>query len=159
MADDRLQGWPLDLARLYGAAEWERRKKFYLWEEVQPVPGRDLALVLYAIGEVGVGKQVGRLAALADRKSPKLLFKPPATLFWELGVQTFHFSKDGSVAYCYEFVEVKGFFDRNPTAFGNRLWGLDFDQRRVGRLACDSETFDFRQSEIDALHWKSWLPD
>jgi hypothetical protein len=156
MADDPLQGWHVDLPLLYGASEWERREKFHLVEVLRPVPGRDLALVMYAVGEVGVGKQVGRLAALADRTSPRPLFKPGGALFWDLGDGTFRFSSDGAIAYCYEFVEVKKLFGRNPTTLACRLWGLDFDRRRVGRLPGHSIAFDFRQGEIDALDWKSW---
>lgn len=156
MGHDPLQGWPVDLPRLYGAKDWERRQRFALREELRPVPGRELALVMYAIGEVGVGKQVGRIAVLVDRKSPRPLFKPGAVLFWELGDQTFQFSKDGAVVYCYEFVEVRRFFDLNPTAFACRLWGLDLDRQRVGRRPRYSDGFDYRQSDIDALDWESW---
>jgi hypothetical protein len=159
MVEDPLQNWPVDLPRLYGATEWERRKKFHLWEELRPAPDRDLALILYAIGEVGVGKQVGRVAVLIDRQSPKPIFNPRDTLFWELGDQTFRFSKDGTIVYCYEFIEVKGVLNRNPISFSCRLWGLDLDRRRVGQLARDSFGFDLRQSELDALQWYSWARD
>lgn len=156
MADELLNGWRVDLPRLYGEAEWKRLQRFHCGQMLWPVEGRDLAVILFAIGEVGVGKQVGRLAVLADQHSPRPVFEAGLTIFWELGDQTLRFSKDGNIAYCYEFGEVRDKPDSNPSAFSCRLWGLDFQWRQTGRLPRESKGFDLRPDELAALQWNRW---
>lgn len=74
-------GWEIDLPKLYGK-RWKDRERFHLSEHLYPSPLGDRALLFYAVGEVGVNKQVGRVALFADKTAPRLLYASGETLFW-----------------------------------------------------------------------------
>ncbi len=156
MSEELLQGWRVDLLRLYGESEWKRLRPFYPQQQLWLVPGRDLGVIHFAICEVGVGKQVGRLAVLADQKSPSPVYEAGMTTFWELGKNTLRFTKDGNLAYFYEYGEMRAKPDANPTSLTCRLWGLDFQWRQVGRLPRESQGFDPRPDETASLVWTRW---
>lgn len=154
--DDPLQGWPVDLAPLYGWLEWRRWQKWGPMQRLWEVPKRDMAVVLFAIGEIGVGKQIGRLAVLVDKKAPQPVYEAGMKKFWDLGDQTFRFSPDGSLAYVYEWGEAGSFFNSNPAALTLRLWGLDFERRRAGRAPELSGDFNVDTKDVDSLVWHDW---
>ena len=76
-----LAGWELDLPALYGRW-WQKRARFHLSERLFEAPGADWALVLFAIGEIGMNKQVGRLALLRGKDSPRVVRRYGRALFW-----------------------------------------------------------------------------
>jgi hypothetical protein len=80
-----IRGWQLDLRALYGSS-WPDRARFHLSEWLAEAPGRDVAVLLYAIGEVGMSKQIGKLAVLRNKARPEIVLQPSEETFWFEGI-------------------------------------------------------------------------
>ena len=74
-------GWEIDLPKLYGK-RWKDRERFRMTEHLYPSPFGDRALLFFAVGEVGMNKQVGRVALFASQNAPRLLYYSEDILFW-----------------------------------------------------------------------------
>ena len=100
-----LNGWEIDLQSLYGR-QWADREKFFMMERLFEAPGGDVAVVLFGIGEVGLNKEVGRLAVFRNKAAPVLLLPPGKELFWYEGasLEPVRFDESGNSAYVSEYL-------------------------------------------------------
>jgi hypothetical protein len=119
-----LSGWEIDIQSVYGRL-WAKRAQFHLDERLFESPSGQRAVLLFGIGEVGMNKQVGRLALLADKASPRVVFHAGSALFWFEGQsgEAVAFSDDGCRARVFQF--RKPFWRRR--AFECRPRTLDCD--------------------------------
>lgn len=110
--DDPLRGWPIDLKKLYGWLGWRRRARFQLRELLFESPDAGECLLLYHVGEIGVNKEVGRLAAFKDKAEPTLVHCAGSRLFWWSGEDSVQWSPDGRLAFLYECAPAGRWFER-----------------------------------------------
>lgn len=97
-------GWTIDLQAVYGAWFWRTRARFGMTERLYESPDRSCAVLLFGIDEVGVNKQVGRLALLKDKAAPRVAWTSRWTKFWYEGVEEpVVFDADRGIARVYEF--------------------------------------------------------
>lgn len=104
-----LSGWALDLEDLYGDRLWGERARFGLRDFLYEAPAGDRAVLLYAVGEVGLNKQVGRLAVLTGKAAPRVR-RAGAGLYWFEGCpgEPVAFDADGRRAWVWEYAEEPG---------------------------------------------------
>ena len=117
-----------DLLALYGRA-WAERARFHLSEQLYESPAGGWAVLLFGVGEVGMNKQVGRLALLRGKEAPHLLYHSGRRLFWFEGQpgEPVEFSSDGCRAQVWEFTQSLW----RPRALGCQRRVLDCE---LGRL-------------------------
>lgn len=149
-----LKGWPIDLRGLYGFWGWRRRARFGLGERVFEAPGRDACLVLYHAGEIGVGKEAGRLAAYRDKRRPRKAADGGWILFWDMGEDTVQWS--GDAAFVFECDHVRAFLDTGPGRLYFYLHVFDFAGGRRARWERRLDAPGDAKSlgvNLDALTW------
>ena len=95
---DHVKGWSLDLRSIY-VSRWSDRERFHLREDLFESPDGEIAALLYAIGEVGVGKEIGRLAII---RRGDLILNCSDVLCWYLYDSAIQFGA-GSVLFLHRF--------------------------------------------------------
>ena len=93
---DNLKGWAIDLKAVY-RNRWNDKAKFHLSEDLWESPDKTFASLLYGIMEVGVSKEVGRLAVFRNKEKPEMILNLPKLECWYLYDSTVQFGKDGLV--------------------------------------------------------------
>ncbi|MBI4376846.1 MAG: hypothetical protein HY549_10410 [Elusimicrobia bacterium] len=121
-----LSGWDIDLRSVYGWFSWRKRSRFHWRESLFESPDRSCGLLFFAIGEVGVNKQVARIALFRDKTAPRRAWHSGRTLFWFEGpAEPVIFSADGRTAIVWEFLQGWG------GTLGSRQRVLDLQARRL----------------------------
>jgi hypothetical protein len=121
-----LDGWPIDLDEVYIEALPDRAKHT-LGHQLFTSPDGQWAVLLYAIGEVGMMKQVGRAVLLHDRDRPTIVSRLDGRVFWYEGVADVpvRFDANGGEAHLDEyFVEGLLADGRNPRRMGVRPFAV-----------------------------------
>src|SRR5262249_26879881 len=101
-----IAGWRLDLRAVYGSL-WEQRARFHLREWLAEAPGGVVAVLFYGLGEIGVNKQVGRLAVLRNKAQPVTVLRPEKLTFWFEGMveDPVRFDEHKQLAFVSEYVD------------------------------------------------------
>lgn len=118
-----LSGWDIDLRALYGAAGWERRTRFHLSERIYESPDGSCAALFFAVGEVGVNKQIAKVALFKDKSAPRMCWNSGWRRFWFEGApgEAIGFAADGRTAQLYEYLCGWG----GELSWRERTLGLD----------------------------------
>jgi hypothetical protein len=132
---NRVAGWPIDLAALYGR-DWKNRARFCLSEDLFDIPGFDACVFFYNVGEIGVGKTVGRVALFVDRASPRKVFERPGEVYWYFGDKSVQAPAPGLVLLYECRAEPRGDL-ANPRSLHAHLVAFDAARGRWGRLALE----------------------
>jgi hypothetical protein len=100
-----ISGWEIDLPSVYGGF-WKKRAQFHLTERLYQSPDSQWAVLLFGIGEMGINKQVGRLALFRDKQAPRLVYHSGETAFWYEGgpSEEVVFNPDSRQAHVFEFL-------------------------------------------------------
>lgn len=120
---ENIKGWRIDLKAVYGW-RWADREKFGLREDLWESEGRGFAALLYGICEIGVSKEIGRLAIYRCKEKPELAFHLPCLECWYQYDSSAQFGKDGLL-----FVHR---FSSGAAGLGVRICALDL---AAGRFA------------------------
>jgi len=93
-SSERLKGWAVDLKAVY-AGRWreDRAPCLDLFES----PDGNTACLLYDIAEIGVGKEIGRLAVFRNKADPELLYNFAKLKCWYLYNSAAQFGVDGYI--------------------------------------------------------------
>ncbi len=94
--ESALKGWNIDLKRVYAGVLGDGKEPqpgvgCRLWES----PEGDTAALLYDIIEVGVSKEIGRLALFRRKADPELAFDFPFLRCWYLYESGVQFGRNG----------------------------------------------------------------
>lgn len=127
-----MHGWNINLKAAYGSL-WKDKEKFHLREDLYESPDKNLAVLLYGIAEIGVSKDVGRLAIFRDKKKPELVLNLPRLGCWYLHDSAVQFGKNG-LLFIHRF---KSFLNR----FTIQLCVLDPERRRFAFIEPLAENF------------------
>lgn len=127
-----IKGWPINLRAVYGS-RWKNRERFHLREDLWVSPNGNIAAMLYDIAEVGVSKEVGRLAVFRGKDSPELVLNLPQLVCWYLYDSGVQFGKDG-LLFVHRFQSGRGFLHVGLTA-------VDTAARRYALIAWLPENF------------------
>jgi hypothetical protein len=74
---------------------WKDREKWHLSEDLWESQDGNIAAVIYGISEVGISKEVGRLAIFRLKEKPELAFNLPKLFCWYLHNSSIQFGNDG----------------------------------------------------------------
>ena len=101
-----LSGWDIDLRAVYGDSLWKTRARLHLGEKLFESSDSTRGVLFFGIGEVGVNKQVARVALFEGKTAPRTLWRSGMTLFWFEGApdEPIAFSGDRRTARLYQFV-------------------------------------------------------
>jgi hypothetical protein len=127
-----LKGWEIDLRALYGR-KWRDKEKWHLGEDLWESPDGRLAGLLYRIAEVGVSKEVGRLAVFRNKERPELVVNLPNLECWYLHRSGVQFGAEG-ILFVHRF--KSGF-----RGLGVRICALDVTARALCPMAQLEENF------------------
>lgn len=121
---DHLKGWKIELRAAYGS-RWDRARElrpgadFCLWES----PDGAIAALLYQIMEIGVSKEIGRLAVFRNKEKPEMLFNFQDLRCWYWHQGAAQFGKD-ELLFAHRFQE-------EPTGrLSSKICALDLAARR-----------------------------
>jgi hypothetical protein len=145
-----LSGWEIDVRALYGR-RWKKRGRYGLGERLYEAPASDHAVLFYALGEVGMCKQVGSVALFSGKEAPRLVWDSgPGLLFWYEGIEAepVRFGPGGAEAHLSEFIEQRGPRPR----FDERERVLDLT---AGRLAPPPGAPGRRMADVIREGWRS----
>lgn len=170
--EEILKGWDIDLRRL--TAGVRRRGKeprpgvdYCLWES----PEGDAAALLYDIIEVGVSKEIGRLALFRRKADPELAFDLPSLSCWYLYDSGVQFGREG-LLFVHRFTDGARLgvkvcvLDLSKTRFAlidslpeffyyiRPAEGTRYAFRRMSRDAPAGETL----VDMEALTWRTLGP-
>lgn len=146
-----IHGWKIDLKTTYGSL-WRDKEKFHLREYLYESPDKNFAALLYGIAEIGVSKEIGRLALFRNKEKPELIANLPHLICWYLYGSSLHFGQK-DVIFIHRFKSVPG---RNTI----ELCALDHARRRLVRLNQLPEGFyDIRHVEEQKYAFTRAAPD
>ncbi|MDD5208467.1 MAG: hypothetical protein PHV36_03710 [Elusimicrobiales bacterium] len=91
---ENIKGWAIDLKAVYGRL-WADKRKFHLREDLWESADGDTAALLYGIREIGVSKEIGRLAVFRDKDKPVMALDLPRLECWYLYDSTAQFGDTG----------------------------------------------------------------
>lgn len=89
-----LKGWAIDLKAVYGGL-WPDKEKYHLREDLFESPDGSAAALLYGIREIGVSKEIGRLAVFRGKDKPVMALNLPRLECWYLYDSTVQFGDNG----------------------------------------------------------------
>lgn len=127
-----LNGWVLDLKAVYGSG-WKEREEWRLREDLWESPGQTTAALLYRIAEVGVSKEVGRLALFRNKEKPELVFNFPDLTCWYLHSSAVQFMTE-DLLFVHRFKDGR-------SKLGVRVCALDLAARRFALVDALPERF------------------
>lgn len=133
---DPLKGWKIDLKSVYGP-DWEPKQRswndFCLWES----PDGTIAALFHHIIEVGVSKEIGRLAIFRNKEKPEMLFNFSNLECWYLYESGAQFGKVGLI-FIHRFKD-------GTRRLGMKVCALDLDSSRFALVESIPENiYDIR---------------
>jgi hypothetical protein len=129
---ENIKGWAVDLKAVYGN-RWKDRDKFHLSEDLWESPDGNIAGLIYGIAEVGISKEVGRLAVLRCKEKPELAFNLPKFLCWYLYDSAVQFGKNEHL-FVHRFKSSRKILDVD-------LFVLDASKNRYAFIASLPKNF------------------
>ncbi len=135
-----LKGWDIDLGRVTAGVRGNGKEPrpgmdYRLWES----PEGDSAALLYDIIEVGVSKEIGRLALFRRKADPELAFVLPSLRCWYLYESGVQFGRNG-LLFVHRFTD--------GARLGVKVCALDLSAGRFALIDSLPEFFyDIRPAE------------
>lgn len=143
--------WNVDLKIIYGNL-WKDKKKFYLREDWYESPDKNLAGLLYGIMEIGVSKEIGRLAVFRGKQEPELVANLSRLECWHLYDSSVQFGK-GSLFFIHRFVSR---FNR----LSIQICALDMERRELASVdRLDENFYHVRHESATRYAFKKMNPD